>query len=377
MKKLFINHDYFLKYQWTLFIFCFAFILAIPTASLAQDDKIVISLPDLISKFGSGIETTIEKLRKNDKFLVDETDNNGNTGLIVSSGFGYEGCVRILLEAGADPNKKGFEGFTSLHAALFAPFYHNSEPNYNIINMLLDHGAKNIKNDEGFTPFQFASLSGNESLIELLSWKGSLNKNSIKSYLSYISGCENGLHSKTHLDQANTNLNSLLKNSIVDDTELDSIFIKVSHIISPYTLAEINEFPNNKPVDEKNVLTSASYTGDAYNFSLTINRNNENYLIKGKFRKDSDPQITTLLNITYYEKIVVFHYDGKISLSNLYDGNIRMDSPLIRLISPVPISSSNPFGFEEIHIWETKEGEQFSNYIYYKDIFYKDKQILE
>lgn len=48
---------------------------------------------------------------------VDETDNLGQTPLMIASAWGQEGCVNMLITAGADVTLRSFRATTALHDA--------------------------------------------------------------------------------------------------------------------------------------------------------------------------------------------------------------------------------------------------------------------
>ncbi len=73
-------------------------------------------------------------------------------------------AVRLLLEAGADPNRIDAGGSTPLHRAA-APGENTAEG----VRMLLQHGAKvDIWNHEGRTPLHEACLSGDDPMSKML-----------------------------------------------------------------------------------------------------------------------------------------------------------------------------------------------------------------
>jgi ankyrin repeat protein len=58
----------------------------------------------------------------------------GTTPLMLAAANGYEGTVKTLLDAGADPNQMDFTGWTALHAAAF-------KGDAKIVTLLLEYGA--------------------------------------------------------------------------------------------------------------------------------------------------------------------------------------------------------------------------------------------
>ena len=70
--------------------------------------------------------------------------------------------MRLLLEAGANPNLQDEFGMTALHAAV-------GVGSLDIARMLLDAGADaTIENDEGETPRESIPSSENQELLDLL-----------------------------------------------------------------------------------------------------------------------------------------------------------------------------------------------------------------
>ncbi|HEV2327699.1 MAG TPA: ankyrin repeat domain-containing protein [Verrucomicrobiae bacterium] len=86
----------------------------------------------------------------------------GDTPLHTAVGWGINE-VRILLEAGANPNLPGEYDFTPLHHAV-------KSGNYDMVKLLLEHGAsKDFVNEWGFTPADYAKKSGDSRLVEIFS----------------------------------------------------------------------------------------------------------------------------------------------------------------------------------------------------------------
>jgi ankyrin repeat protein len=107
----------------------------------------------------------------------------GNAYLVeLETGEDRTGLIKLMLDAGADPNVKA-DGSTPLHAVAFIereivegvpeislPPGYSSRIGPKITEMLLDAGAdKNAKNDEGKTPFEVAVENRNSKIAVLLS----------------------------------------------------------------------------------------------------------------------------------------------------------------------------------------------------------------
>ena len=81
-------------------------------------------------------------------------DSNGSTALIHAAYYGYNTCVKTIVEAGADVNVNNKEGFTALMAA--AGSTRMPEANiFNTVRLLLQHAAHvNIYNTQGQNALQ-------------------------------------------------------------------------------------------------------------------------------------------------------------------------------------------------------------------------------
>ncbi|NLW45200.1 MAG: DivIVA domain-containing protein [Syntrophomonadaceae bacterium] len=93
----------------------------------------------------------------------DVAGQNGETPLMVSAYLGDEEVTRLLLEAGADPDKKEPEwGNTAL---MYASFQGHLE----VVEMLLDYKADpNISNREGWTALMCAAYAGRPKTVQAL-----------------------------------------------------------------------------------------------------------------------------------------------------------------------------------------------------------------
>ncbi|KAH9055262.1 ankyrin repeat-containing domain protein [Lactarius vividus] len=96
---------------------------------------------------------------------VDVKDDKDATPLHLASSRGRTGIVRLLLEHGADVDAKDKQYMTPLHKA-------SSRGSTGVVRLLLDHGANVDAEDEGRTPFQVASSSGNEDISQMLTENG-------------------------------------------------------------------------------------------------------------------------------------------------------------------------------------------------------------
>ena len=112
---------------------------------------------------GNLIMNMIESIDKKGFLIVDETDNEGNTALMMASAEGYKDIVQFLLsEEGADPNIQNEDGRTAL---MWASFRGHTET----VRALLEAGADpNIENDDGDRAIDLARNNGfNEIVAEI------------------------------------------------------------------------------------------------------------------------------------------------------------------------------------------------------------------
>ena len=94
----------------------------------------------------------------------EERNRSGNTPLLEASARGHEEIVQLLLEAGAEPNAANSGGETPLHAAA-------SRGCLQCVRLLLETGAEpepEERNRGGNTPLLEASARGHEEIAQLL-----------------------------------------------------------------------------------------------------------------------------------------------------------------------------------------------------------------
>jgi ankyrin repeat protein len=85
-----------------------------------------------------------------------------NTALDAAVAGDHADIVRVLLAAGGDPTVRSEANYTTLHKAA-------AHGNLEIVRMLLDHGADaNAVRDGGNTPADDANAKGHASVVELL-----------------------------------------------------------------------------------------------------------------------------------------------------------------------------------------------------------------
>lgn len=112
---------------------------------------------------GNLIRNMIKLIKEKGFLIVDETDDNRNTALIVASAKGYRDIVQFLLsEEGADPNTQDNDGWTALMWASESGHTETAE-------VLLEKGADpNIQDNDGFTPLIFTSTNGRIEIVRVL-----------------------------------------------------------------------------------------------------------------------------------------------------------------------------------------------------------------
>jgi len=100
------------------------------------------------------------------KGSVDTPDENGLTGLMWAAGYGQLNSAKLLLQAGADPDKKGTQGQTPLH-------YASASGHHDLVKLLLSHGANpNVCEDEGNTPLIYGAQGDHPHVCYELLTKG-------------------------------------------------------------------------------------------------------------------------------------------------------------------------------------------------------------
>jgi hypothetical protein len=85
-----------------------------------------------------------------------------DTPLIWASEMGSTACVKILLDAGADPNTFEYDGWSALHWAA-------RNGHVDIVKMLIDHGAALYQQDSrGNTPLEWAVDREHRDVVSVL-----------------------------------------------------------------------------------------------------------------------------------------------------------------------------------------------------------------
>ena len=92
-------------------------------------------------------------------YVDDEYDR---TALMIASRYNRTNVIQLLLQNGADVNKRDCYGHTPVH---YAADWNSTEA----ISMLIEHGASiNIKNNEGDKPIDFARQFKREAAVRML-----------------------------------------------------------------------------------------------------------------------------------------------------------------------------------------------------------------
>lgn len=84
-----------------------------------------------------------------------------NHPLHIVSVWGDCEAIKILVDAGAEINIKGERGFTPIMEAI-------SQRKFDAVKLLIQLGAKAIKNDEGMIPSELADMIGEKKIADLL-----------------------------------------------------------------------------------------------------------------------------------------------------------------------------------------------------------------
>ena len=121
---------------------------------------------DIYNSAYQGNYERVKKFLENDGTLVDSVNSNGRFALEMAAQTGQIKVVKILIEKGADVNKKG-RGTTALHMACI--YGGKTE----LIDLLLEKGADiNARDANRNTPLNYALLGRQKAIAELLMDKG-------------------------------------------------------------------------------------------------------------------------------------------------------------------------------------------------------------
>lgn len=135
-------------------------------ACVEKLDSELAAVLDLFECAKLGFEKRLILLLATDKVksAIDSLEpESGNTALMLSAKNGKLKCCEILMENGADPNKKGFYNLTALHHAV-------RSDRLAVSNYLIDTAKAdvNLEDESGNTPLHDASRMGNLKCVEVL-----------------------------------------------------------------------------------------------------------------------------------------------------------------------------------------------------------------
>ncbi|KAI9763207.1 MAG: hypothetical protein M1835_007900 [Candelina submexicana] len=145
-----------------------------------------------------GLDSIVNKLLNCPQINVDAVNDRAETALHFASYWNRPGCLKALLQAGADTNKKNKGGETALHLAAFGgklgcvnallqaradtdtknkwgetALHLAASGGYaDTVACLLEHADPNAQDDEGKTPLHLSAFEGHVSIVEQLLLRG-------------------------------------------------------------------------------------------------------------------------------------------------------------------------------------------------------------
>lgn len=116
----------------------------------------------LFHAVANGYTRIAKQILRITKQANDVDPEKGFTPLLIAATNGHIGLVKLLLEYGATPNMRNFDGVRALHNAIFGE-------QVDIVKLLLQHDADpNIRDRVGNTPMDLAKRSRNNEIRSLL-----------------------------------------------------------------------------------------------------------------------------------------------------------------------------------------------------------------
>ena len=130
-----------------------------PDLAYIKDAK---GISALFHAVANGYTRIAKQILRITKQANDVDPEKGFTPLLIAATNGHIGLVKLLLEYGANPNMRNFDGVTALHNAIFGE-------QVDILKLLLQHDAAlNIRDRVGNTPMDLAKRSRNNEIRSLL-----------------------------------------------------------------------------------------------------------------------------------------------------------------------------------------------------------------
>jgi uncharacterized protein len=132
----------------------------------AEAESLLPDEPNVFEAAAFGREERLEELLESDPGLARAFSGDGFTALHLAAFFGHAETVRLLLDAGADPNAVG----TSATIGPVQPLHSAAATSrLECARLLLEHGADvNARQSGGFTALHAAAASSDAELARLL-----------------------------------------------------------------------------------------------------------------------------------------------------------------------------------------------------------------
>lgn len=124
--------------------------------------ELSVSIPDYMDAAYNGDSNKVKQFIAGG-LVVDTTDENGSTAMMLAAYNGHTDIVKFLLNNGADVNHRDINNRTAL-------MYASSGPANETVKLLLEAGAEinATGNLEGFTALMFAAAEGQTEVFKTL-----------------------------------------------------------------------------------------------------------------------------------------------------------------------------------------------------------------